>query len=175
MTIGSIQQGPRRTNFNAVAALRAIQPTAIGSDYRVRTTIAGFDRVFAHPLVADARATLAENAALWIVSDHRRQIFFGMVILLFREALFEIAPIKRQLLQLALAATIAYGTVERMIRQQKLEHRSLRLFNLFALRGYDHAIRANDRAGRLQLRHFLDPHQTHATRSLQSKIGVIAE
>src|SRR5438445_10345864 len=100
MTISSIQQSSRRANFNAIAALGTIQPATVSSDYSVRATIAGFDRVFAHPLVADARATLAENAALRIVSDHRRQVFLGLVVLLFREPLFEIAPIKRQLLQL---------------------------------------------------------------------------
>ena len=62
-----------------------------------------------------------------------------------------------------------------MIRQQKFEHRSLRLFDLFALSRYDHAIRADDRAGSLQLRHLLDAYQTHATRRLQSKVGVVTE
>src|SRR5205085_10748000 len=134
MTISSIQQRSRRTDFNTVATLRAIQPAAISPDYRVRAPIAGFDRVFAHPFVADARASLTQYAALRIVGDHRRQIFFRMVILLFREALFEIAPVKRQLLQLAFAASIAYRTIKRMIGEQKLEHRALCLLDLFALR-----------------------------------------
>ena len=175
MTISSIQQRSRRTNFNAVATLRAIQPAAISSDYRVRAPIAGFDSVFAHPFVADARASFTQYAALRIVGDHRRKIFLGMIILLFREALFEIAPIKRQLLQLAFAASIAHRTIKWMIGEQKLEHRALRLLDLFALRRHHHAIRADDRAGSLQLRHLLDAHQTHPTRSLQSKIGVITE
>src|SRR5437667_1989634 len=98
-----------------------------------------------------------------------------MVILLFRETLFEIAPIESQLLQFAFAAAIAHRTIERMIGEQKLEHRALRLLDLFALRRHHHAVSADYRAGSLQLRHLLDPHQTHATRSLQSKIGVIAE
>src|SRR6266567_4990234 len=175
MTISSIQQGSGRTDFNAVAALGAIQPTAIGSNYSVRATVAGFDRIFAHPFVADARASLTKYAALRIVSDHRREIFFRMIVLLLSETLFEISPIESQFLQLAFATAIAHGTIKWMIRQQKLEHRTLRLFNLFALRGHYHAIGADDRAGSLQLRHLLDAHQTHATRSLQSKIGVITE
>src|SRR5437016_12363530 len=110
MTISSIQQSSRRTNFNAIATLGAVQPAAISSDYRVRTAIAGLDCIFAHPLVADARAAFAQDATLRIVGDHRRQIFFRMVILLFREALFEIPPIESQLLQFAFAAAIAHGT-----------------------------------------------------------------
>src|SRR5690348_10625785 len=62
-----------------------------------------------------------------------------------------------------------------MIRQQKLEHRSLRLFNLFALGGHNHAVGAGDGARRLQLGHLLDTHETHATRSLQGQVSVITE
>src|SRR2546423_12876837 len=94
MAVGSVQQSSRRTNFNAVAALRAIQPTAVGADDCVRATIAGFDSLFPHPFVAHARAALAENAALRVVRDHRRKIFFRMVIFLFREAFFEVAQSK---------------------------------------------------------------------------------
>jgi len=46
-----------------------------------------------------------------------------------------------------------------MIGEQKLQHRSLGLFNLFALRGDDHAVSADDRAGGLELWHLLNPHQ----------------
>src|SRR5205807_9842185 len=102
MTISSIQQSSGRANFNTVAALGAIQPASVSSDYRVRATIAGFDRIFAHPLIADARAAFAENAALRIVGDHRRKILFRLRVLAFDDSLFEIAPIKCQLLQLAL-------------------------------------------------------------------------
>ena len=62
-----------------------------------------------------------------------------------------------------------------MVGEEKLEHRTLCLLDLFALRRHNHAVGTNDRAGGLQLWHLLDAHQTHATRSLQSQIGVIAE
>ena len=41
MAIGSIEQRSGGTDFNAVTALRAIEPTAIRSDDRVRTTPTG--------------------------------------------------------------------------------------------------------------------------------------
>ena len=62
-----------------------------------------------------------------------------------------------------------------MIRQQKLEHRTLRLLDLLALSGDDHAVGTGDRAGGLELRHLLDAHQAHATRGLQRQVGVVAE
>src|SRR5215208_3793335 len=62
-----------------------------------------------------------------------------------------------------------------MVREQKLGHAALRLLDLLALRCDDHTVRASDGAGGLQLRHLLDPDETHATRGLQRKIGVITE
>jgi hypothetical protein len=98
-----------------------------------------------------------------------------MIVLLFGEAFFQITPVECLLLQLAFAAAIADGAIERMVSEQKLEHRALRFLDFFTLRSDYHAVRASDRAGGLQLRHLLDADQTHATRRLQSEIGVITE
>src|SRR2546429_7181408 len=102
MTISSIKQGSCRADLYTVAALRTIQPAAERADNCVRATIARFDRFFAHPLVADTRATLAEDAALRIVGNHGREILLGLGILAFNESLFEIAPIESQLLKFTL-------------------------------------------------------------------------
>src|SRR5712691_8330807 len=134
MTISSVEQSPCGANFDAVAALRAIQPATISSNDGVRAAIAGFDRIFAHPFVADARATLAQDAALWIVCDHRGKIFFRMIVFLFGEAFFQIAPVERHLLQFALATAIADRAIQWVISEQELHHRTLSFLNLFALR-----------------------------------------
>src|SRR5439155_25805929 len=175
MAIRTVQQGSCWTNLDAVAALGTIQPTTISSDHSVCAAIARFDGLLAHPFIAHSGATLAENATLRIVGDHRRKILLRLGILPFNEALFEIAPIERELLQFALAAAIAHGTIKRVIREQKLEHRTLRFVDLFALGCHDHAVIADNRARGLQLRHLLDAHEAHATRCLQSEIGVVAE
>ena len=98
-----------------------------------------------------------------------------MVILLFSESLFKAAPIESHLLEFAFASTITNRAIEWVICEEKLRHSALRFFNLFTLRGNDHAIRASDCAGGLQLRHLLDAHKTHPARRLQSEVGVIAE
>src|SRR3954468_14120562 len=166
MTIRSVKQRSRRADFNAVAALRAVKPATIVADDSVSPTATRLDRVFTHPLIAHTRTSLAENAALRIVSYDRRQIFFGMIVLLLGEAFFESTPIEGHLLQFAFAATIANWAIEWMIGEQKLRHATLRLLDFFALRSYNHAVRARDGAGRLQLRHLVDPHQAHTTRCL---------
>src|SRR5437773_12497416 len=98
MPIGSVEQRSRRANLDAVSALRTIQPATESADDRVRSPIAGLDRFFTHPLVADARAALAENATLWIVGDHGGKICLRLRVLTFDEALFEVHPVKGQFL-----------------------------------------------------------------------------
>src|SRR5205085_12323045 len=115
MAIGSVKQGSRRADLDAVAALRAIQPAAESADDGVCAAIAGLDRFFTHPLIADTRATLAEDAPLRIVGDHRRKICFRLRIFAFDETLFEVAPIESQLLKFTLAAAITHRAIKRMI------------------------------------------------------------
>src|ERR1043166_8919160 len=68
VTIRRVEQRSGRTNLDAVAALRTIEPAEIRSDHRVRATTTGLNRFFAHPLVTDARAAFAENAALRLLN-----------------------------------------------------------------------------------------------------------
>src|SRR5437764_12189817 len=145
VTISPVEQRARRANFDAVAALRTIQPAAERADDRVGATIAGFDRFFTHPLVADARAALAQDATLRIVGDHGRKISFRFRVLRLDESFFQVAPMKSELLKLAFTSTIAHRAIERVIRQQKLEHRALRFFDLLTLSCDNHAVSANDR------------------------------
>src|SRR5258707_15284305 len=98
MAISAVEQSPGGADFDAVPPLRKIHPAAVSADDRIRAAIAGFDRVLAHPLVTDARATLAEDAALRIVCDHRGEIFLRMVVFLFSKAFFQIAPVECHLL-----------------------------------------------------------------------------
>src|SRR5438067_847740 len=98
MAIGSVKQGSRRANLDAIAALRTIQPSAEPANARVGAAIAGFARFFTHPLIADTSATLAEDAALRIVGDHGGKIFFRLRIFAFNKALFQVAPIESQFL-----------------------------------------------------------------------------
>src|SRR4051794_32536306 len=104
MTIGRVKQSSGRADFYAVAALRAVEPAAVSSNDSVRAAPACFNRIFAHPFVADARAAFAENAALRVVRHNRREIFFRLRVLALGKTLLKAAPIESHLLQLALAA-----------------------------------------------------------------------
>src|SRR5436190_4165293 len=146
VTIDAVEQRSRRANLDAVAALRAVQPSAVCSDDGADPGIAGLDGVFVHPLVADTRAAFAKNAPLRVVGDYRRKIFFGLSVLLFGKPLLDIAPVEYYFLQFTLAAAVANRAIERVICKQELAHRPLRLFDLLALRRDDHSVLTRDRA-----------------------------
>ena len=175
MAVSTVEKCAGWTNFDAVTALRAVEPSEIRADHRMCATATCFDRVLAHPLVTHAGATFAKDATLRIVRNHRREISLGVIVFLFGESFFEPAPVERHLLEFAFAAAIANRAIERVVCEQKLGHATLSFFDFFTLRGDDHAVGASDCAGRLQLRHLLDAHQTHATRGLQREIRVVTE
>ena len=131
--------------------------------------------MFAHPFVAHARAPLAQNATLGIVGYNRRQIPFGVIILFFSETFFEATPVECHLLQFALTAPVAYRTIQRVVREQEFRHTALGFFYFFTLRRDDHAIRAGNGAGRLQLRHLFNADEAHAAGRLQGQVGVVAK
>src|SRR5678815_825653 len=175
MTVRGIQQRPGRTNFDTVSTLGTVEPTKVGANYGVCSTTSCFNSVLAHPLVANSSAAFAKDATLRVVGDHRRKIPFRRIIFLFGEALFQTTPFKRHFLEFAFTATIANGTIKRMVRQKKLSHAALSFFDLFTLCRNNHSVGTSDGAGRLQLRHLLDPYEAHPARSLQRQIGVITE
>src|SRR5205085_7029173 len=103
MTIGRVEQRSRRADFDAVAALRAVEPAAVSSDDGICAAPASFNSILAHPFIADARAAFTQDATLRIVRDNRREIFFGRRVLALRKSFFKAAPIESHLLQFALA------------------------------------------------------------------------
>src|SRR6185437_14351488 len=65
--------------------------------------------------------------------------------------------------------------IQWMVSEQQFDHALARLSDLVAVGCHHHAFGDPSRACRLQLRHFLNPHQTHAARALQRQVGVVAE
>src|SRR5688500_9291272 len=117
VTICRVEQCAGWADLDAVATLRTVEPAKISADHSVRATATCFDRVLAHPFVANARTPFAENATLRIIRNHRREIFLGVVIFLFGEPFFETAPVEVHLLEFTLAAAIADRAVEWMVGQ----------------------------------------------------------
>ena len=140
--VGAVVEG---ADEGAVAALEQLQLLVLGD------------------LLAEAHAAVAEDAALAVDRDQRRELdrLLEVALLVGHPALAG-APAHRDVLQRALAALVADGAVERVVDEQELDHGALRVLDLVGAGVDDHAVAHRGRAGGLQLRDPLDLDQAHA-------------
>ena len=128
-----------------------------------RAALAGDQLLVLRDVLREARAAVAEDAALAVERDQRRDRERLLVRALVEvEARVARAVAVRQVLQRALAALVADGAVERVVEQDELEHRLLALGGRLRARVHLHAVARGHRAGGLQLRHALDLDEAHA-------------
>ena len=117
-------------------------------------------------LLREAHAAVAEDAALAVDRDQRRQ----------RQRLLEVAlgldepraaepPAERDVLERALAALVAHRAVERMVDEQELDDRVLGVVDAVGLGVDDHPVLDRRRARRLELGDPLDLDQAHPARA----------
>ena len=176
VAIGAGGERADRADVNAHAALFALQMVFfIGRDDAAGAAVLDAERPHVHALAADANAAVAENAARPVEVHHRRPLLLFAMVLQVDEFRFGCAVLEGHVLQFAFAAGIADRAVERMVRQQQLEHRLARLLDLVALGEDHHALGDGRGARRLQLGHFLDLDQTHAARAAERQAGIVAE
>ncbi len=153
VAVGSAGERADRADINAHAAFFAGQRAFfIRQDYGMHAAGADAESFHVHALIADAYAAEAENAARRVIKNERRPLFFRVVELFFGEAAVVEAVAKRHVLQFAFAALVADGAIERMIREQKLEHVLARFVNLRGVGLHHHAFDGDESAGGLKLR-----------------------
>jgi hypothetical protein len=98
------------------------------------------------------------------------------VALGFDEARAPAAPAEGDVLQRALAALVADRAVERVVDEQELDHRLLRVLDALGLRVDDHAVAHSGRAAGLELGDALDLDQAHAAcADGLAELGLVAE
>ncbi len=92
-------------------------------------------------LAREARAAVAEDAAL-AVEEHEVADRDGLLVvaLLLHESALARAVAERLVLQRALAALVTDGAVERMVREEQLDHPLLRALDLLRLCAHDLAV-----------------------------------
>src|SRR5580693_3919773 len=109
-------------NVDAGAAFIAFQMIVmVGKDFRNRAAVRHAQRAHTHAFVTYAHAAVAQDAARRIKKYHRRPLLLIDVLLPLGKAAFARAVAEHHVLQLALAAFIANGTIQRMIGQQEFE------------------------------------------------------
>jgi len=162
--VGLRGQRAHRAQLDDVAAERShVGVAVVRADERVGTALGEDELVVLGDLLAKAHAAVAEDAALAVDRDQRRQ----------RQRLLEVtlgldhaaaaqAPAEGDVLQRALAPLVAYGAVERVVDEQELDDGVLGVTDALGLRVDDHAVLDRGRAARLQLGDPLDLDQAHA-------------
>jgi hypothetical protein len=80
-----------------------------------------------------------------------------------------------KILQIAAAALVANRTIEGMIREDKLEHRFMRIIDDRRGSPHAHSFVHGSTARSLQFGHFLDFDQTHAAIRVRLQFRVVAE
>src|SRR5688572_6355462 len=108
-------------------------------------------------LLSEAHASRAMNAARHLFGGNQRSHAFAKYdALWFGVPTFRRAVSDGKVLQLALASLIANRAIKRMVDQEELHHRVLRLLRIRRLGARDHTFGDRCRACRRRLWRFLD-------------------
>src|SRR5215207_8754440 len=175
--------GPRgeradRAELDDVAAERADVGVPVeGGHIRVRAALGQDQLVVLGDLLREAHAAVAEDAALAVDRDQRRELErLAEVALGFDEARRARAPSVGDVLQRALAALVADRAVERVVDEQELDDRLLGGADAVGLGVDDHAVLDRRRAARLELGDALDLDEAHAAGAdRRAELGLVAE
>jgi hypothetical protein len=130
-------------------------------------------------LLHEPDAARAENASLAVEHQRRTEVHVALDAFTVEHAAREIhAALRRpervrEVLKRALAALVAYRTIERMVDEEELENAGSSGDDLGIARRDHHAVGARRGARRLQLRHLLDLHHADAARTVDAKARVI--
>ena len=147
------------------------------ADVGVRAALEQDQLVVLGDLLREAHAAVAEDAALAVDRDQRRQLERLLEVALGLEvARGARAPAVGDVLQRALAALVAHRAVERVVDEQELDDRALGVVHAVGLGVDDHAVLDRRRARRLQLRDALDLDQAHAAGADRlAELGLVTE
>ena len=146
-------------------------------DVRVGAALLEDELVVLGDLLAEAHAAVAEDAALAVDRDERREPERLLEVALgLDEARAAAAPAEGDVLQRALAALVADRAVERVVDEEELDDGLLRLLHAVGLRVDDHPVLDRRGAAGLQLRDALDLDEAHAAGADgRAELGLVTE
>ena len=122
------QRADRAELDDVAAERRDVRVAVERADERVRAALVQDQLVVLGDLLREAHAAVAEDAALAVDRDQRRELERLLEVALgLDEARRAGAPAVGDVLQRALAALVADRAVERVVDQQELDHRALRV------------------------------------------------
>ena len=134
------------------------------------------DFLLARNFFGKAYAAGAVDAAAHFLRGNQRAHFFGFDgAFFFSVTAGRHTVAHRQILQLALAALVAHGAVQRVVDEQEFHHAFLRLLGFGRMRVHHHAVRYRRGAGGQWFGGFFHFHQTHAAVSGNGEFFVVTE
>ncbi len=176
--VGGVGERAHRAQLDDVARERRLVGAAVeGAHEGVVGPVEEGQLVVLGDLLREPHAAVAEDAPLAVDRNQRRQRDrLGEVALGLDEAAAARAPAVGDVLERALAALVADRAVERVVDEQELDHRVLRVLHAVGLRVDDHAVLDGRRARSLELRHSLDLDQAHAAGADRvAELGLVTE
>ena len=160
------QQRADRAELGHVAGERArVGQVLERRDHRQRAAVCGDELAVLRDALAEARAAVAEDAALAVERDRGRdrdRLLEGELLEAHPRVAGAVA--EGEVLQRALAALVADRAVERVVDEDELERPVLSRRRLLgrASRLHDHSVLGGERAAGLELRHPLELDEAHA-------------
>ncbi|MCY1501637.1 hypothetical protein D9M68_357180 [compost metagenome] len=147
-----------------------------GFDFGVLAAVRHAELHHAGHFLAETDAARAMDAAAhFFHADQRADVLVEHDALFFFVARRRTAVADGQVLQLAFAALVADGAIQRVVDQQELHDGLLGLDGLVALGANDHALRDGRGAGRHRLGRLFHVDQAHAAVGRDAEFLVIAE
>ena len=169
-------EGPDRADVHDVGRIRIVQPlTGIKSQLSSVPSVKNAELPGLGDLVRKTHATGTQDAPL-LVQHHVRANGHGLLLLdlLLPEARIVEPEVHVEVLKIAFTRLVADRAVERMISEEKLQHRSPAILSFVALGVHDHPFGHGRIAGDLELGDLLHLHQADTTVSGDGKPRVVA-
>src|SRR4051794_2938526 len=176
--VGGRGERAHRAELDDVAAERRdVGAAVVGAYEGVVASLEEHQLVVLGHLLREADAAVAEDAALAVDRDQRRQLERLLEVALWLdEARAAGAPAEGDVLKRALAALVADRAVERVVHEQELDYRVLSLLDVVGGGVHHHPVLDRRGAGGLELRHALDLDEAHAARAHRlAQLGFVAE
>ena len=170
-------QCTHRAQINHIARQLGVHGiTQHSGDFRVLAAVDHAQLHHAGHFLAKAYATCAMDAAAHLFHrDQRPHLFVSHYTLFFFVTRRCTAVAHCQVLQLAFTTLVANRAIQRVINQQELHHRLLRLDGFIALGTNDHSLRHRRSTGWQWLGRLFHFHQAHATVGSNGKFLVVAK
>ena len=176
--VGGRGQRAHRAQLDDVAAERAhVRAAVVGAHVGVVAALEEHQLVVLGHLLGEAHAAVTEDAALAVDGHQRAQLQRLLEVALGLDvARLAAAPAVGDVLQRALAALVAHRAVQRVVDQQELHHRLLRLLDAVGGGVHHHALADGRGARGLQLGDALDLDQAHAAGAHGlAQLGLVTE